>query len=463
MLQKTMGATGETKLSLVTCMGFGVGSVGVSILLNTVSTFFPALMTTVLGQSAAVAGLLLTGSKIYDAFCDMTVGAVSDRVRSKIGRRRPFFLYGAVVSALSLLMIFVPPTMNGLTLSIYMGVALLVYSTGYSLFSVPYLAMSGEMTGNYHERTRLMSFRVFFIAIGQVSSVAGTAWLIATFGKNMHGYAVMGVVMAAATAAVMLASYFGTAKAPFSPPPPKPTMPFGERMKMLAANRPLVLLIGSKFAQYVSIAVASTTKLLFMLNVLKIGYEGIVQLSLAQNLFQAACVPLWLMMARRVGKKAALIVAHLVLIGAYMSWLLTGPGITVFDVWLRGALTGIGGGGVVLMGVAMLPDAMELDRQRTGLQREGTFSGLYAIVEKGAYAVGPAIIGVYLALVHYTPTTHGRIIQQPIGAVHALYAGATVIPAGLLVISLLLVCAYNLSESDLARGRLAAPAPEAAA
>lgn len=52
------------KLPLGLCLGFGVGSFGIAILLNSVTTFFPVLMTTVLGQSAAAAGILLTLSKL---------------------------------------------------------------------------------------------------------------------------------------------------------------------------------------------------------------------------------------------------------------------------------------------------------------------------------------------------------------------------------------------------------------
>jgi GPH family glycoside/pentoside/hexuronide:cation symporter len=212
-----------------------------------------------------------------------------------------------------------------------------------------------------------------------------------------------------------------------------------------------VLLLAAKFAQYVSIAIASTTKILFMLNVLKIGYEGVIQMSLAQNLAQAASMPIWLAVARRTGKKAALMAAVLVLTATYFSWLWTGPGLPMTSVWIRGVFAGIGGGGMVLMGVSMLPDAMELDRQRTGLRREGAFSGLYAVVEKAGYAVGPAIIGGYLAFGGYLPTLQGRLVEQPTRAVHALYAGAAAIPALLLLVSLALIVGYDLNERTLGR------------
>ena len=114
------------RLPVGLCVGFGVGSLGIAIMLNAVTTFFPVLMTTVLGQSAALAGLLLTISKLYDAVADVVIGMASDRTKTRIGRRRPYLLVGAVVSALSMLLIFVPPELDGWALTLWMGAALVI-------------------------------------------------------------------------------------------------------------------------------------------------------------------------------------------------------------------------------------------------------------------------------------------------------------------------------------------------
>jgi len=87
------------RLSLGTRLGFGIGAVGVSIMLNAVTPYFPAFMTTVLGQSPALAATLLMVSKLYDAVADIVIGRLSDRTRSRWGRRRPCLLFGAVASS----------------------------------------------------------------------------------------------------------------------------------------------------------------------------------------------------------------------------------------------------------------------------------------------------------------------------------------------------------------------------
>ena len=209
----TAGDRPEDRLPYSVCVGFGVGSLGISIMLNTVTVFFPVLMTTVLGQSAALAGILLTVSKIYDAISDIVIGVASDHTVSRMGRRRPYLLAGAFISALSFMMIFMPPSLDGGWFAVYMGTALIVYSTGYSLFAVPYVAMAGEMTDGYHERTRLLSYRTFFIAIGQLVAAGGMAAIVRIAGGGSFGYAIMGAAAASIILTTMILSFAGTAKA----------------------------------------------------------------------------------------------------------------------------------------------------------------------------------------------------------------------------------------------------------
>lgn len=437
------------RLPLSLCLGFGVGSFGISILLNTVTTFFPALMTTVLGQSAALAGLLLTVSKLYDAIADLVIGGWSDRTRSRWGRRRPYLLAGAVIAGLSFLLLFAPPKLEGFGLIAWMAFALIVYSTGYSLFSVPYVAMAGEITDGYHERTRLLSYRTFFISLGQIVSSAGTAALIGWAGGGRLGYALMGGTTGALLSATMLASFFGTRGARTVVVRETPRIGRMAVLKSLANNRPFVLLMTIKVAQYVGIAIIGTTKLLFLLNVSHLGYRGLINLSLVQNIVGAASLPLWVWAGRRFGKRAAYMAGTLLLALVYVSWFWTDAGLTMPQIWWRGALNGIAASGVILMSIAMLPDVMEYDRLRTGVRREGLFSSIYTITEKASYAVGAGAVGLILAAGGYLPTTKGAIIVQPDSAVSALYAGASWVPAALIMVSFVLMIFYPLDESML--------------
>lgn len=442
----------EDRLPFGLCAGFGVGSLGISIMLNVPTMFFPVLMTTVLGQSAALAGMLLTISKLYDILADVAIGVGSDRTKSRFGRRRPYLMAGAIVGAFSLLMVFIPPSLSDGALTIYMAIGLILYSTGYSLFAVPYVAMAGEMTDGYHERTRLLSFRTFFVAIGQLCAAAGMAAIVEWGGGGSRGYAFMGAAAASIVFTTMLLSFIGTRNArrverDDSGMPRRPKM---EQIKSIIRNRPFVQLMGAKTFLYLAISVISTTKLLFLLNVLGVGYAGLVHLTISQNVVAMMVVPIWTWCGRRFGKTACYQVAILILTTLYASYIFTAEGISIYELWIRGAVNGIAASGVTLMGISMLPDVMEYDRKSNGDRREGVYSSIYALMEKVAFAIGPGLMGLLFALSGFASSTGGDIVIQSQNTIYALYAGIAVIPAMLTFTSFLIMSRYKLNEKALA-------------
>ena len=439
----------EVRLSLGTCLGFGVGTIGVSIMLNTVTAYFPAFMSTVLGQSPEIAGYLLMASKLFDAFADILIGRMSDRTKSRWGRRRPYLLAGAILSSASFLMLFAPPAMSEGLLIPYMAAALILYSAGYSLFNVPYMTMPSEMTDGFHERTRLLSFRTIFVSIGQLLALAATAALISRGGGGAPGYATMGLVMALVILAAMTATFLGTANtAMIERTAAKPHLSGGQ-VALLLKNRPFMLLLGAKVFQFLAFASIATTGLLFLLNVLGVGYQGQIVLTVSQNLALALSMPLWVRLGRRIGKRSTYLIGVAIFCVTAASWLFAENGIGTVGLLVRGIVSGVGSGSLILMSVSMLGDTMAYDRALTGLHREGLLSSIIAVIEKTAFALGVAIVGFLLHLAGYIPTFGGKIVAQPVSAVHALYIGYAVIPILMFVANGAFLYFYDLDERKL--------------
>lgn len=440
----------SSRLPASVCLGFGVGTVGVSIMLNGVTAYFPAFMSTVLGRDAQVAGFLLMISKLYDAVADIVIGSLSDRTRSRWGRRRPYLLWGGLISALSFLAIFAPSALGERAVDYYMLVALVLYSTGYSLFNVPYIAMPSEMTSSRYERSRLLSFRTVFVSIGQLLAMAGTAALISAGGGGAAGYKVMGYTMALVIGGAMILSFFGTARAPRLDVQKHEAAPHLSRhaLRLLVDNRPFCLLAAAKVFQFLAFASVATTSLLFMLNVLKIGYTGQMLLAIMQNVASALSMPMWLWLERRLGKRNAYLIGIAIMSATSFSWLTASAGIGNIELLVRGIAGGVGSGGMILLSVSMLSDTLAYDRELTGIQREGLLSSVIAVIEKTTFALGVAIVGLALSQARYLPTINGQIIQQPASAVTALYLCFAVVPVVLFGGNALCIAFYKLGGRD---------------
>lgn len=450
----------ETRLSIGTCLGFSVGTVGVSIMLNTVTSFYPAFMSTVLGQSPEIVGYLLMISKLADAVIDVMVGSMSDNARTRWGRRKPFLLAGGLLSAVSFLMLFAPPVLGQNALMAWMIAALLIYSTAYSLFNVPYMALPSELTDGFHERTRLISFRTVFVSIGQVLALAGTAALVQSGGAGRGGYATMALVMALIIGGAMTATALSipVRHAPEGMQRAKSHMPNMAQLRAIAANRPFMMLLGAKVFQFLSFASVASTMLLFMLNVVGIGYDGQIVLAMTQNLVTALAMPLWVWTGKRIGKRRTYLIGVVLFCAGALSWLLADQSISTIGIVARGIVSGLGSGALILMSISMLGDTQAYDRFLTGEAREGLLSSAIAVVEKVSFALGVAVLGVFLRWLNYVPTTGGQIIQQPASAILALKLGFAVIPAVMFTINGIFLWFYDLDENKMEAARLGAKA-----
>lgn len=159
------------RLPLKTCLSWGMGTVAMSILFNSYAVLTLRFMTDTLGIAAALAGTILLGAKVYDAITDPIMGLVTDRTKSRWGRRRPWLLVGAIVCATAFVAQFsVSPDAGSVVLLV--ALALILMRTGYTIFNIPYMAMAAEITSGagdqYHQRSYLMSYRVGAICIGQL-------------------------------------------------------------------------------------------------------------------------------------------------------------------------------------------------------------------------------------------------------------------------------------------------------
>jgi len=128
----------------------------------------------------------------------------------------------------------------------------------------------------------------------------------------------------------------------------------------------------------------------------------------------------------------------------FLSWLLAGPGEHVAGFYGRFVLLGIFSAGAMVSGSAMLPDIMEYDRQRTGVNQEGLYAAAFSVIEKVANAVGPMFVGVLLGATGFVAARDGLLPEQPQTAIEAIRLAVSVVPFLLAVLAAFIMRSYSV-------------------
>jgi len=403
-------------------------------LVNVMLMYF---MVTHLSIAPAIAGSLLLGVRLYDGLLDLTIGALSDSTRTRWGRRRPWMAAGAVLSTAGTVAIFLPPLLGGGGIYVQTLLAIILFFTGYSMFSVPSSAMPAEMTRSYDERTALMAWRTFFLQIAGLIGGAGAPWLVARWGSGRGAYLAMAVVVAMIVGASMMVAVAATRRAPSAEGSAKARSAHGTRLSIIG-NRPFLVLIAVKFCGYIALSAMGAVGLFFVHDVLARDESVMAQIQLISSLAGIALLPGWRALARRWAKQHVYAGAMLLNIMVSASWLWAGPSEPGWIMVARAFLMGAGASGGLLMSLAMLPDAIENDFHRTGLRREGAHAGIFEFFQKSAYALAPFLVGLFLQANGYVSGA-GSDERQSADAVEAVRLTMGVLPAAAYGIGLILL------------------------
>lgn len=433
-------------------LGWGVGTLGTAILFNSYALFMLFYLVNVVGLPVALATTLIFIARIFDMLIDVPIGIMSDRTKSRWGRRRPWLLAGSFAAGLSFMLMFnihVPDVQHQLAQSALVLAGFFFFTVGYSMFNVPYMAMPAEMTNGYDERTALMSFRVMFITLGGLfANIMGNG-VVSAFGDNVSmGYSMMGVLIGIGVFFAMLACFFGTAKAKMTEHETT-DYTLTEQFSLMVSNKPFFMLICAKFCQLIAVSGSAAISIFLVRNVLGFEQSAIIWFGITSTIGSLIGIPIWVRAAKILGKRTAWVTALTLFALTALTWLLAERGDGMVPYLTRGFFLGFFSAGVLLMGFAILPDTIEYDYRRTGMRREGLFASVYSFAENSASAVGPLIVGFIMAFMGYESARAGQLAAQLPEAIQSVYIGASIVPAGMMLLSCVFLFFYDLSEEKL--------------
>jgi Na+/melibiose symporter-like transporter len=425
MMNSAHVPAGTVRLPLGTRVGYAVGSLSTGAFGTVPGLLLLPYLTDTLAVPASIAGLLVLLPKAWDVFFNPVAGRISDRTHTRIGPRRPYLLGGGIALAICFAGLFAGPNTGSAAIdALYVAGMFLLCATAFAFFQVPYNALPAELTADPTERTRLTAWRIAVLAIAILVSGAGAPAVRDAIG-GVAGYRVMGIAVGVLIVVGAIGVFLGTAKAPHGRVLPSVSN-WREVFAAIRDCRPFRWLLGAFVVQAVGIG----TLLAGVDYVARVALEdkGLQSLLFAAFVGPALLVmPLCQRVAARYGKRQGYVLATLVFTAGVLGLL----GARVFPVWTAvafAAVVGVGYAGMQVFPLALLPDVISAEEQRTGQIRAGLFAGVWTAGETLGLALGPALYGLVLAIGGYVSSA-GTDVAQPSGAVTAVVVGAGLVPA----------------------------------
>jgi glycoside/pentoside/hexuronide:cation symporter, GPH family len=430
------------KLSFLTKFLYGVGDWGNSTTTTIVGFFFLYFLTDVAHLPPAFASPVMLIGMIWDAINDPLIGVFADKVHTRWGRRRPFFIIGAVPFGLAFILLWwVPPFTNNFLLMLYYLLAYILFDTAFTFVFVPYGTLTPELTQDYDERTQLNGFRMAVSMAGGLIAAFFVPVIASKFAEEKTGYLVMALIFGFLAMLPYFLLFF-TIQEKY-PETPSSDLSIIQSLYYAWKNRAFRFAAGIYMTAWMTVAMVSALFIYYVNYWMKLESQLEYLLAVVQ-LAAFICIPIIVKLANKMGKTQAYIVGMAWLTAVMLSLAFL-PSTAGKIVYFLAALAGLGIAAAHVIPWSIIPDVVDDDELRTGFRREGTFYGYMVFFQK----VGTAII---LALIPWILSLTGYVANQPqnTATITAIRAMMGLLPTLLLSISMVLAWKFPITREKFA-------------
>lgn len=360
------------------------------------SIFYAIYLTDVVGLEPRLASFGALFGIVWDAVNDPIIGALSDRLHTRWGRRRPFLLWFAIPFGLSFVMLWSAPNWDDqIALMIYVTVTFMIADTLQTLISVPLLSLTPELTPDYDERTTLTSYRSFFQLVGALSVVVAAPAIVdmvlASGGTQQQGFMLVGAIFGGIGAIpVLLIGIFIRER---STPEQTEALPFRETLQAAWQNIPFRYAVGLHMLNWSAVDMLGVAFPYFLLywvargdllaSIHILGYDLAYESAFFGILMLVCivCIPFWLWLAQWRNKRDAYMLGMILWVIVQFMIFTIQPGETTYLLVIA-ALAGIGVSAAYTLPDSMFADVIEWDELRTRRRQEGIFFGIRTLIRK---------------------------------------------------------------------------------
>lgn len=433
------------RLPLRTKLLFSTGDLSTSIPLTIIMFFQLFFLTDVAGLRPDYAGWAIAIGRLWDAINDPIFGQVSDRVRSRFGRRRVVLLTCAIPLGITFALMWVVPPFSPAGLVAYYALVFILFDSFFTFIHVSYNSLTPELTQDYDERSSLNGFRmVYSIGGGLLSIIFATVlgWYI-TDRRLLFTIIALGLGLVSMIPPFVV---FAVTREADSIRLPE-ALPTRAAIRETLANRAFWLVMGLYLFSWTTASILAAVLVYFANYYLRVP-EQANYFVLVSQASAIAFIPFWVWVARRLDKRRAFILGM-------ASWMVVLVGIALIrpdQVGLAYVLAALSGSGIATAYVlpwAMVPDIIELDELRTGQRREGSYYAFTSFFQKLGTGIALWGMGQALAATGYITPVEGQPLPvQPEPAVQMIRWMMGAVPVVLLAAAILLAWRFSITRES---------------
>ncbi|MDR2808298.1 MAG: MFS transporter, partial [Spirochaetaceae bacterium] len=375
-------------------LGFGIFDLGGNMLFTVMGFWCLNYLTDTVGLNAALAGTALLISKFWDAVTDPVMGYLSDRTRSRWGRRRPYLLFGAIPAFLTMWLFFTAPDFSSpAMLFVWATLVLMALNTASTIINIPYSSLTPELTDDYHERTVLNGYRFGCAVFGTIIGAAAVQPIVGLAADKRDGFSLLGMILGAVIAATTLLCFVGTRE---KKDIKIPHQGFFASYKAVFTNRPFLIVLFTYAIHLTALTLVQGIVVYYT----KYVYEreelttpALVILLLVAMVF----IPISVLVSKRIGKKNTYQICFILIASACLAIFALGHTLGVPFFMAVMVFAGIGVGFSYVAPFAMVPDAIEYEALQSGERKEGVYYGIWTFMSKVGQSVAVFISGLVLS------------------------------------------------------------------
>lgn len=422
-------------------IGYGIGDLGISISYFAVGFFYMYFLTDILGLPPFLAGLAVFIGKLWDGINDPLIGIINDRIRSPLGRKRAFVLFGAVPFGISFVLLWIIPLGAGTSVKFILAIlSLLLYATAYSVVVVPYMSLVPIMSLDYDERTQITGIRAMLATVGTIAGGVVALWVNSALDVRLGLYWMSAVFGLITTLCVLVASW-NVRHIERGEDHRIQNLSLREYPRLLKEPQ-LLILLSLKFAGAIATGSLSASIPYFTTHVM--NRPGLSSRGLAiYILFSALFIPLWNKLTHRYSKRKLLLVGNILSALVLLAMGLTLDADKVVGFYAGCAVLGMTMSAYLLIPYSLVPDMVEFYMYRHGERHESVFFGLWMAVHQLGLGVSGLVLGTILALFGYT----GVMAHQE-GTLIGIRIVFGVLPGFFLVVAALVLQAYRVDKTE---------------